>query len=104
MALRALPQNFQVPIVFRRHDNPVRLHFVEHLHVVGIELYARGHFGLGPVYQLWVAVGYGHQFCVRLSGQVFEQSPHMVVVEANYGQSGLSVWRAGLAIKSRPGG
>jgi hypothetical protein len=26
------------------------------------------------------------------------------VVEANYGQSGLSVWRAGLAIKSRPGG
>ena len=86
-ALRALTENFQVLAVFRGDDHRLGFRFVEHPDVIAEEPDACGHALPRALHQFRMRVCDGDQLHLRFFGDIFEQAPDVVMVEANHGKS-----------------
>src|SRR5438309_11859859 len=85
VALGALSQDRKVAVVFGCDEDCLWLCLIEHPNVVGIETDARGDLRLCFVNEFRTGVGDRHQFCLWLVGDVLQQSPDMIVIEADNG-------------------
>ncbi len=81
--LRALTHNLQMTVVRRGDDHRLRLRLVEHTNVGRIEVNASRHLRFCFADQFRMRVSNRDEFSVGFFCDVMQQSPYVIVIEAN---------------------
>src|SRR5262249_5822342 len=87
----AFSENLQVAVVCGCGDYRVWLHVIQHLYEIVEKPNGLGHAGLGSVDQCWVTFRNCNQVSVFFSGDIFENSPYVVMIQTDNSEAYFSI-------------